>query len=195
LLGTPLPDETIAIQQRSYVTYSFPSVSGDATVTLLESRSVIASGGTTGLRTWEAAMHLASFLLSSQGRVFAEGKRVLELGAGTGLASIVCGKHLNPTVVYATDGNQEVVESIEDGIFLNDVKNVHPRLLKWGTVLDPGENDEHRVFDTVIGADIVSTCSTVWVIADISRLLIQLFSLHYYLRFESFSISTLALEF
>ncbi|KAL1628194.1 hypothetical protein SLS54_001764 [Diplodia seriata] len=116
LLGSNLPSEFESAQKKSYVTYSFGN---DRAVTLLESRAVISSSGTTGLRTWEAALHLGAYLASEGGRQWVRGKRVLELGAGTGLLSILCTKHLQATKATATDGDEGVVDSIKTNLFLN----------------------------------------------------------------------------
>ena len=65
LLSAPLPSEAASVQQKHYVTYSLSLLdhglgeSDEApSITLLENRSLISAGGTTGLRTWEAALHL-----------------------------------------------------------------------------------------------------------------------------------------
>jgi hypothetical protein len=63
-------------------------------VTLKESTALI-SGGTTALRTWEASRRLASHLLASRqdrAKTLHPKARVLELGSGTGLVSLVVAK-------------------------------------------------------------------------------------------------------
>ena len=121
---------------------------------------MLASSGTTGLRTWEAALHLGEFL-TIHGPRYVQGKRVLELGAGTGLLSILCCKYLHAVEVLATDGNLEIVEALEDNLFLNDLEdkqnNIRCRVLRWGRMLDDGEEGLTPDFDTVLGSDIVST--------------------------------------
>jgi predicted nicotinamide N-methyase len=141
------------------VTYSFPAIAEDAFVTLLELRSVISASGTTGLRTWEASMHLANYLASPDGSELVHDKRVLELGAGSGLVSILCAKYLQPQSIEASDGSQEIVDALEDNIFLNKLQENHipkAKLLRWGTAFEPGEDGETAVFDVVLGADLVS---------------------------------------
>jgi predicted nicotinamide N-methyase len=147
------PSDPLALQQRSHVTYSFPQ----ASVTLLENRGVLSAAGTTGLRTWDAAMHLAAYL-SGEGQGHVRGRRVLELGAGTGLVSLVCAKTLGAEMVAATDGSAEVVEALRDNIFVNGLQEqdgISAAVLRWGRwpeVDGLGPED----FDTVLGADIVS---------------------------------------
>ncbi|OMP85796.1 hypothetical protein BK809_0002007 [Diplodia seriata] len=160
LLGSNLPSEFESAQKKSYVTYSFGN---DRAVTLLESRAVISSSGTTGLRTWEAALHLGAYLASEGGRQWVRGKRVLELGAGTGLLSILCTKHLQATKATATDGDEGVVDSIKTNLFLNGLDapgGMDSIVLRWGwswaleeSLYYEGSKDQ---YDVVLGADVVS---------------------------------------
>lgn len=160
LLGSNLPSESASAQTKSYVTYSFGN---DRAVTLLESRAVISSSGTTGLRTWEAALHLGAYLASESGQQWVRGKRVLELGAGTGLLSILCTKHLQATKATATDGDEGVVDSIKTNLFLNGLDaqgSTDSIVLRWGwswaleeSLYYEGSKDQ---YDVVLGADVVS---------------------------------------
>ncbi|GME33461.1 putative Nicotinamide N-methyltransferase [Neofusicoccum parvum] len=151
---------------KSYVTYSFGN---DRAVTLLESRSVISSSGTTGLRTWEAALHLGAYLASEAGHKWVQGKRVLELGAGTGLLSILCTKHLQAVKATATDGDEGVVDSIKTNLFLNGLDarvDTESIVLRWGwswTLQDSlyyeeGSKDQ---YDVVVGADVTYDKSVI----------------------------------
>lgn len=161
LLGSSLPSESQSAQTKSYVTYNFGN---DRAVTLLESRSVISSSGTTGLRTWEAALHLGAYLASEDGSKWIRDKRVLELGAGTGLLSILCTKHLQAAKATATDGDEGVVDSIKTNLFLNKLDaqgNTEAIVLRWGRswamqeslYYEEGSQDQ---YDVVLGADVVS---------------------------------------
>ena len=91
-----------------------------------------------------------------------KGKNVLELGAGTGFVSILCAKHLGAKFVLATDGSGEVVDSLSENVYLNGLDQgscIEPAVLKWGHGLVDdvlNDNEEHRVYDVVIGADVVS---------------------------------------
>ena len=166
LLSSNLPSQALSAQQKSYVTYSYASKDShqkprQKAVTLLEARSVLSSSGTTGLRTWEAALHLGSFLTTPAGTDFVKNKDVLELGAGTGFLSILSAKHLGATRVIATDGDPGVVESLDNNLFLNGLEGTqraHSEVLKWGrsllgTTIEE-EMGEHP-FDVVLGADLV----------------------------------------
>jgi protein-lysine N-methyltransferase EEF2KMT len=122
------------------------------TITLLENRATIAAAGTTGIRTWEAALHLGAYLCEHRDVV--QGKRVLELGAGTGYVSILCARHLGAASCMATDGSPEVVECLPANVGLNRLKEgvVESRELYWGP--SPPEDWSEDRFDTILGADI-----------------------------------------
>ncbi|KAK5708349.1 hypothetical protein LTR97_000889 [Elasticomyces elasticus] len=165
LIATELPSETTAVQQKTYVTFSCMPPGRDAsadvdieqTVTLLERRHLISGSLTTGFRTWEAALHLGSYLLSSS---IIRGKSVLELGAGTGFLSILCAKHLQAKHVTSTDGDEGVVEALRENLFLNELDEddkVLTSILRWGQGLRGTwveEDCEACPYDVVIGADI-----------------------------------------
>ncbi|ODA78909.1 hypothetical protein RJ55_04499 [Drechmeria coniospora] len=169
LLSTPLPAEAASARQRCYVTYRLSALARDPDevgggsaevpdVTLLESRSLISAGGTTGLRTWEAALHLGQYLCANAAIV--SGKRVLELGAGTGYLSILCAKHLSCASAVASDGSDDVVDHLADNLLLNglrDASRVRPTTLKWGQALvgvDERPGNGGGPVDVVLGADI-----------------------------------------
>lgn len=164
LVSTPLLPEAVETQKKSIVTYRLSLLPSPACVDILENRSLIAAGGTTGLRTWEAGLHLGQFLCANSSLV--EGKRVLELGAGTGYLSILCAKYLGATHVTASDGAEEVVDSLPDNLVLNRVTwkfnsstpgLVSPKLLKWGHALlgtEEAEWNRGQKVDVVIAADV-----------------------------------------
>ena len=162
-MSQPLPSASAAAQQKSYVTYTAPAHSPHAAqVTLLEAPSLLASSGTTGFRTWEAALFLGAYLSSPNGNHFVTGKRVLELGAGTGFLSIFVAKHLGAHSVLATDGSQEVISDLKSNILLNELEGgelIQTAILQWGHTLIGGVVDcreDQRSCDLVLGADVVS---------------------------------------
>ena len=162
-MSQPLPTAITAAQQKSYVTYTEPTLNQNAAqFTVLESPSLLASSGTTGFRTWEAALFLGTYLSSPEGRNFVAGKNVLELGAGTGFLSIFCAKHLGAQRVLATDGSQMVIDDLKANIQLNGLEGselIQTAILQWGHTLIGGVADcrEHRrSYDLVLGADVVS---------------------------------------
>ena len=90
LISADLPGEATAVQQKTYVTFTClpPTATitedyrDEPTITLLERPQLLSGSLTTGFRTWEAALHLGSYLLLPENRDLIRGKSVLELGAG-----------------------------------------------------------------------------------------------------------------
>lgn len=144
-----------------YVTYTAPSFCLNApTITLNEGRSLLASGGDTGLRTWEAALLLGTYLYT-EGRELVHRKAVLELGAGTGFLSILCAKHLGSLHVMATDGSQKCIKDIVANIALNglegDLQAISSAVLRWGHLDEEilHSQDVNYPYDLILGADVV----------------------------------------
>jgi len=119
---------------------------------------MLAAAGTTGLRTWEAGLHLGNYLCANPEIV--RGKSILELGSGTGYVSILCAKYLGAAHVLATDGDDDVVASFSTNFCLNDLQDcskIEGKELKWGHALTGGEHAQwnfERNVDLVIGADL-----------------------------------------
>lgn len=164
LMSMPQVPEADEAQLKSLVTYTLSLLQPPVQIDILENRLLIAAGGTTGLRTWEAALHLGQFLCTNRNLV--AGKRVLELGAGTGYLSILCAKHLGAAHVIASDGSEDVVDTLADNFCVNNIPwgygtssegSISPKLLKWGHALVGTEEVEWnagRTIDLVVGADI-----------------------------------------
>jgi len=163
LLSLRLPPEAVAVQQRCYVTYHLSHLARDgrdpdAHITLLESRTLLSAGGTTGLRTWEAGLHLGQYLCANTDLI--ENKRVLELGTGTGYLGVLCAKYLGAEHVLASDGSEDVINNLPDTFYLNGLQGascISPMELKWGHALlgteEASWNGGRRV-DVVLGSDI-----------------------------------------
>lgn len=172
LMTRGVPSEFETLKERAYVTFTCtpplpPSESRaakeeeeEAAITLLERRNLISGSRTTGHRTWEAALHLGSYLLAEAGRALVRGRSVLELGAGTGFLAILCAKHLGARHVTTTDGDDGVVECLVENLALNGIGDgglVMARTLWWGEDLKGTwveENCSEHPYDVVIGADI-----------------------------------------
>ncbi|KAG9231420.1 putative methyltransferase-domain-containing protein [Amylocarpus encephaloides] len=162
LMSSNLPLEVHSAQQKAYVTYTVASLPHkpqlSPTITLYEARNIISASGTTGLRTWEATLHLGNYLVANSDLV--DGKSVMELGAGTGYVSILCAKHLGASYALATDGSEEVVDSLHTNTYLNDLQEttrIESKELKWGYPLTGGEEatwNRGRRIDLVVGADL-----------------------------------------
>lgn len=171
LMSSSTEPEALALKHKSNVTYTAlrtTVVDGsdcivEMPVILFEQRDVIGGAGTTGLRTWEAALHLGTMLMQSlELQTLVAGRSVLELGAGSGFLSILCAKYLDARSVIATDGDAQVVETIKDNVFLNDAEaNICCGTLRWGTYLEDTVVEqviEDGTLDLVLGADVVRLC-------------------------------------
>lgn len=161
-MSHPLPAASVAAQQKSYVTYTSPCTSiSKMQITLLESPALLAQAGTTGFRTWEAALYLASFLSSAAGkRYYTCRSNILELGAGTGLISIMCAKYFGVSSVLATDGSNEVIRDLNSNISINGLQTgkIKSSTLHWGHALIGGAPDSclgGKDYNLVLGADVV----------------------------------------
>ena len=164
-MSLSLPSTFSDAQRKNFVTYTPPLPPNESfPIYLLESPSLLASSGTTGFRTWEAAVHLGAFLCSPAGKPYVHGLSIVELGAGTGLLSILCAKQLGASFVLATDGSREVVSDLTANVDLNGLSEglVETQQLPWGYSLIGGALDpkaqERRHYDTVLGADVVRGC-------------------------------------
>jgi predicted nicotinamide N-methyase len=145
----------------------------DEYITIQENRNVISGFGTTGYRTWEAALALGEYILSQRHTEHSDvdvvGKRILEVGAGTGFVSLLCGK-LGAAKVFGTDGYEDIVLRLRRNIEDNKLANVvETRVYKWGN--SSGDDTGHVLeresreadykytdpVDLILGADIVSS--------------------------------------
>ncbi|KAK3326963.1 putative methyltransferase-domain-containing protein [Cercophora scortea] len=168
LLSMSMPSEVTAAQQRCHVSYHQSLLEGkddedEAQITVLESRNLISHAGTTGLRTWEAALHLGQYLCLHPSVV--RGKRVLELGAGTGYLAMLCARYLGAEHVIVTDGSEDVIENLPDNFALNGLRGsdgISAMRLMWGPgplgTEGVGRGGEGWIgkqkVDVVLGADI-----------------------------------------
>lgn len=167
LVVQPKPSALEQAQQLSTIKYTAPLQSPptrERNVTILESRGLILSGGTTGNRTWEAALHLGSFLASPAGEALVHGKRVIELGAGTGFLSLFCARHLGVRGVVATDREPFLIENMRACGRLNQTGGdipFYPAVWDWGTRLEQTDEMSSMTeggpleFDVALGADLV----------------------------------------
>ncbi|SCU78420.1 LAME_0A04434g1_1 [Lachancea meyersii CBS 8951] len=128
---------------------------------------LLSAAGTTGNRTWKAALYLGELLaqkdpiLGDLGSV----SKVLELGTGTGLVSMVWAKvHGSHTKeLYITDGNSRLIEQCTCHNFrlngFNNTENFKFQRLYWG------EDDVPEV-DLVLASDVTYDITVVPVLAE-----------------------------
>ncbi|OAD79887.1 hypothetical protein PHYBLDRAFT_105709 [Phycomyces blakesleeanus NRRL 1555(-)] len=95
------------------------------------------SGGCGG-KTWEAADIMIEYLLwkKSQSDTFFDGKRILDLGSGTGLVGLAVASAF-PGVQHMTLTDQiPMMELMKQNILLNGLeRKVDAQILDWGTPL------------------------------------------------------------
>ncbi|XP_062444281.1 protein-lysine N-methyltransferase EEF2KMT isoform X2 [Rhea pennata] len=96
-----------------YKNYLLPT--GES-ITLSENVAII-SQGTTGLVTWDAAVHLAEWAIQNS-TVFSN-RTVLELGSGIGFTGIAISKICNPKAYIFSDYHHSVLKQLTENICLN----------------------------------------------------------------------------
>lgn len=82
-------------------------IGGAAMIALEEHGAALVAQGTTGLRSWLAAVALAE-LAAAEPQWF-DGRRVLELGAGPGLAGLAVARLARPTSLILSDVHPDVL--------------------------------------------------------------------------------------
>ncbi|KAA8905036.1 hypothetical protein TRICI_005364 [Trichomonascus ciferrii] len=114
---------------KNVVDYKF---SDDVKVSLYEDPTVIAVEGSTGHRTWEAAMALAEHVYNNRDALRGVAQFV-ELGAGTGLVGMLAHRLFPDSRVAATDGDAKVVSDLAQNVQLNQSSpNIATQILRWG---------------------------------------------------------------
>ncbi|KAL2830084.1 putative methyltransferase-domain-containing protein [Aspergillus pseudoustus] len=198
LLSTPKSSALEQAQKLTYLKYTAPSPAttkvssestGRRTIITSENRSLILASGTTGFRTWEAALHLGTFLsTTSIGKSLVAGKRVIELGAGTGFLSFLCAKHLRADNTLVTDRDPTLLEQIDDCIGKNGLEKTRIRtgIWEWGLPLqvpsfavedEDVAKREPIEFDIALGADLIYDADIVPLLVSTIRNLFDNYSL------------------
>ncbi|XP_063531417.1 protein-lysine N-methyltransferase EEF2KMT [Cydia strobilella] len=136
-------------------------------ITIKETNNMVVNG-TTGMRTWEAALMLADWALCNENILL--NTKVLELGSGVGFTGITIAKHCKIKSIVLTDCHEDVLKAIKENIIINfpdsndsnknelsdSQRNCQPNIdvmmLDWN---DDDEIPSHLVPDIVIGTDIV----------------------------------------
>lgn len=162
VLSQPKPLPLEEAQKLSYIKYTPPGGGGrkEQFIVTMENRGLILSSGTTGFRTWEAALHLGTYLSTSAGKDLIRGKNVVELGAGTGLVSIFCAKELHANKVLATDRDPALISNIQRCVSQNhlDAHTIDACTWEWGSSLRDANHtckDLSYPLDIALGADLV----------------------------------------
>uniref|UniRef100_A0A060TCS6 ARAD1D01936p n=1 Tax=Blastobotrys adeninivorans TaxID=409370 RepID=A0A060TCS6_BLAAD len=124
-------DEPTVVRYKLYTPPECPIVAS-STVLLREKPNILVSEGSTGHRTWEAALALADYILRHDNSKAPS--QVVELGAGTGLVGLVSATKYSSQVIV-TDGDDQVVSCLKGNINLNSWAQplVKAQPLVWGT--------------------------------------------------------------
>lgn len=179
----PRRDSTTEISEQQLITYILPepldTTDPPQRILIEETPNLLAAGTNVGLRTWEAGLHLALYLHENPNMI--RGKSVLELGAGTGLVSVLCAGPLGAKVVLATDGRSHVVESMEKNfhrnrqILFDTSSRLVAKALDWADIDGLDEvlsTDGHEIdFDIILGADLTYSPDIVPDLAELLRVL------------------------
>lgn len=123
------------------------TIAVDSTTTILSIEQQASGPGATGLAVWNSSLLLTRLmpLLS-----FRE-STVVELGCGTGLASLAAAT-LGATRVYATDGNPNVVQLANRNVQRNHVQDIVQAVpYKWG---DDSDVIPEESVNWVLGSDL-----------------------------------------
>ncbi|POS88008.1 hypothetical protein EPUL_000386 [Erysiphe pulchra] len=145
----------------SKVSSSFMScISHIPTITIFESHDVLAASGTTGFRTWEAALHMGNYLCTHPEIVRA--KHILELGSGTAYISILCALHLQASHVLATDGSMSITSTHNYNFEINGLQypnQIRSEQLVWKQNLCDAkqypEFHNNNKIDLILGTDVI----------------------------------------
>ncbi|CCE86817.1 Piso0_005330 [Millerozyma farinosa CBS 7064] len=154
-----------------------PTTREQDTVVIEETPRVISALGTTGMRTWEAALYLSAYLNSRN--ISLEQQRVCELGAGTGLVGLALAKYYHRRIapvreIIFTDISIDLLEKIQKTLALNNLSMTDPsiaiRQLAWGStnVSDRHFEQHPPDVDYLVAADVIydsdmhaKLCSTI----------------------------------
>lgn len=123
--------------------------------------------GTTGYSLWDASIALLAILETSSHPLRFEGKRVLELGSGTGLGGLAVAACSNPTSVLLTD-----VAQVHDAFTLpNTLLNPHlnpkisTEIVYWNDLtVDPVPYASN--YEIILGCDLVYDPDVVCMLSD-----------------------------
>lgn len=186
LSSLPKQSDFEEASQPRILTYTLPEAldtSNTKSILIEEAPNLLAAGSNVGLRTWEASLHLAQYLHSNPRLV--TGKNIIELGAGTGLVSLLCAGPLEAETVLSTDGLPHVVEMIDENIMRNRASlfsGSASRRLPIARVLDWADTESLKdtlaidgiipEYNLILGADITYSPDVVPLLARLLKILI-----------------------
>lgn len=157
--------------------FSTEQDSSNSLVLVQETPKLISGKGTTGLRTWEAALYFANYLNSNP--INFHDQSICELGTGTGLVGLALAKNYHRDIlplkeITFTDGDAYVIENLSTTFQLNsltsNIPTIRTQQLLWGTtspshpdfVLDPPFADYLIAADVTYDSSVLPLlCSTI----------------------------------
>lgn len=185
-VGVPDPQDSDIIQYR-FDRYK---------VVIEETPSLICAQGTTGFRTWEAALFLCHYMTQHPGLFVTHDSLMLELGCGTGIISILY-KMIKDSqgdckagTSIVTDGDSNLLQQVSTNFQLNgslsndgDV-NIGFQRLRW----NEDELSNYNEIDLILAADVTYDTS---VIPDLVKCLSQFKGAHGYISCTERNLDTL----
>lgn len=103
---------------------------------------------------WPSGLQLAALMAS---RPLVPHERILEVGCGLALASLVC--HRRGADVTASDAHPMALHFLADNVLLNDLPPLPYRHGNWASDTDEAVHSDHPIvqgrFDLIIGSDIL----------------------------------------
>ncbi|KAL9940031.1 hypothetical protein V8E36_000736 [Tilletia maclaganii] len=139
-------------------------------ITLNESGSMI-SHGTTGLKTWEASLSLASHILASASQdpddpeslwhaIVRPGSRVLELGSGVGMLGVLCAQ-LQAEYADADHASSSPSQSAHAEVFMTDVSGQVLDALSLTAEQNNLASSKHVHFEPLDWLELAAECEQV----------------------------------
>lgn len=114
----------------SYKHYQIPlNENGRSEVVVLKENRNKISQGTTGLNVWESALAISEWAIQNKD-MFCD-RNILELGAGTGLSSLIIAKSCAPKSIHITDGNDKVIANLLENV-ANNFDKSSDRTFRYG---------------------------------------------------------------
>jgi hypothetical protein len=114
---------------------------------------------------WRAAEAFNEELTRPERVAELKGKRVVELGSGTGMCGLLAAK-INGSTTLLTDGSEDSIAALEESIALNDFaaskQIVECSLLMWGDVAAATElTEKYGLFEICLATDVIYEAAAV----------------------------------
>lgn len=133
--------------------HRFFELDDSKTIHIASSGDMVASG-TTGLFLWEGSVAFLALLQQDASfKIHFNGKKVLELGCGAGLAGISVALLAQPSQVLLTDVELVLDSSTIDNVKLNNCSEAECKVLDWTD--NEALHELSTEYDVIIGCDLV----------------------------------------